>query len=411
MHGHGKSDSPIGSGKPPNTAGEPAAEAGERRGRAEGNAVGGTTLRTQRRGGVSHALDRVRQAARRDRQPRVPALLHHGSASERWRAAYAALNPRAAAGRDGETWTHDGQHREAHLQDLAGRLQRGAYRAQPVRRADSPKTDGRPRPLGVPAREDKLVQRAVVEVLDAIADTDFLGFSSGFRPGRSPPDALDALSTGLLTQQGNGVLDADIRSFCDTLQQGGLGQCLEPRVADRRVGRCIPKGRTAGVLAEGERTWSEVGTVQGGSVSPLLANLYLHSGFDLWVQRWRQTQATGDVVVVRFADDFVVGFQDRPEAERCLAELRARFAKFGLALHPDKTRLLEVGPFADRNRRGRGQGKPETFTVLGFTHICGRKRSGRFTVLRQTVRQRVQAKRLLPITAKRRILIEQPGRS
>jgi RNA-directed DNA polymerase len=392
MDGRGKSDSPIVSRKPPNNAAEPATEAGERRGPAKGNSPERTTPRTQRRAGVSHALERVRQAAKRDRKQRFTALLHHVYAIERLRAAYEALNPRAAAGIDGETWTHYGQNLEANLRDLSGRLQRGAYRAQPVRRAFIPKADGRQRPLGVPALEDKLVQRAVVEVLNAIADTDFLGFSYGFRPKRSPHDALDALSAGLLTQKVNWVLDADIQSFFDTLEHGWLVRFIEHRVADRRVVRLIQKWLNAGVLADGERTCSEVGTVQGGSISPLLANVYLHYVFDLWVQRWRQTQATGDVIVVRFADDFVVGFQYRHEAERFLAELRVRFAKFGLSLHPDKTRLIEFGPYADRNRRGRGQGKPDTFNFLGFTHICGKKRSGMFTVLRQTVRQRVRAK-------------------
>jgi group II intron reverse transcriptase/maturase len=392
MDGRGKSDSPIVSGKPPNNAEEPVAEAVERRGLAKGNSLGGTTPRTQCRTGVSSALERVRQAARSDRKQRFTALLHHVYAIERLRAAYEALNPRASAGIDGETWAHYGQALESNLRDLAGRLKRGAYRAQPVRRAYIPKADGRQRPLGVPALEDKLVQRAVVEVLDAIYDTDFLGFSYGFRPGRRPHDALDALSTGLLTQRVNWVLDADIRSFFDTLEHGWLVRFIKHRVADRRVVRLIQKWLNAGVLEDGERTCSEVGTVQGGCISPLLANLYLHYVFDLWVQRWRQTQATGDVIVVRFADDFVVGFQHRHEAERFLAELRERFAKFGLSLHPDKMRLLEFGPFADRNRQGRGQGKPETFNFLGFTHICGQTRSGMFTVLRQTVRRRLQAK-------------------
>ena len=392
MDGHGKSDSPIVSRKPPNKAAEPAAEAGERRGLAKGNSLKRTTPRTQRRAGVSQALDRVRQAAKRDRKQRFTALLHQGYAIERLRAAYEALNPRASAGIDGETWAHYGQNLEANLRDLSGRLTRGAYRAQPVRRAYIPKADGSARGLGVPALEDKLVQRAVVEVLNAIYDTDFRGFSYGFRPGRSPHDALDALSTGLLTKKVNWVLDADIRSFFDTLEHGWLVKFIEHRVADRRVVRLIQKWLNAGVLEDGERTWSEVGTVQGGSISPLLANLYLHYVFDLWVHWWRQTQAKGDVVVVRFADDFVVGFQYRPEAEQFLAALRERFAKFGLALHPDKTRLLAFGPCADRNRRGRGQGKPETFNFVGFTHICGQTRRGRFTVLRQTVRRRLQAK-------------------
>jgi group II intron reverse transcriptase/maturase len=341
---------------------------------------------------VSQALDRVRQAARKDRKQRFTALLHHVYAIERLRAAYAGRNPRASAGIDGETWQSYGQTLESNLRDRSGRLQRGAYRAQPVRRAFIPKADGRPRPLGVPALEDKLVQRAVVAVLNAIADTDFLGFSYGFRPGRSPQDALDALSTGLLTRKGNWVLDADLQRFVDTLDHGWVVRFLEHRVGDRRVGRLIQKWLSAGVLVDGERTGSEVGTVQGGSISPLLANLYLHYGFDRWGQRWRQTQAAGEVIGVRFADDFVGGFQYRHEAERFLAELRARVAQFGLARHPDKTRLLEFGPVADQNRRGRGPGKPETFNFLGFTHIWGKKRSGMFTGVRQTIRQRVQAK-------------------
>src|SRR5512147_303200 len=254
MDGRGKSDSPIVSRKPPNNAAEPATETGERRGLAKGNSPERTTPRTQRRAGVSHALERVRHAAKRDRQQRFTALLHHVYAIERLRAAYAALNPRASAGIDGETWTQYGQALEANLHDLAGRLQRGAYRAQPVRRAYIPKTDGRQRPLGVPALEDKLVQRAVVEVLCAIYDTDFLGFSYGFRPGRSPHDALDALSTGLLTKKVNWVLDADIQSFFDTLEHGWLVEFIEHRVGDRRVVRLIQKWLNAGVLEDGERT-------------------------------------------------------------------------------------------------------------------------------------------------------------
>jgi group II intron reverse transcriptase/maturase len=310
----------------------------------------------------------------------------------RLRAAYLALKRDAAAGVDGETWQSYGQTLEANLQELSDRLKRGAYRARPVRRAYIPKADGRQRPLGVPALEDKLVQRAVVEVLNAIYETDFLGFSYGFRPGRSPHHALDALTVGLDTRRVNWVLDADIRGFFDTLDHGWLMRFIEHRVADRRVVRLIQKWLAAGVLEDGHRTVSEVGTVQGGSVSPLLANLYLHYVFDLWVQRWRTTQAHGDVVAVRFADDFVVGFQHRGEAECFLAELRERFARFGLTLHPDKTRLIEFGRYADQTRRGRGDGKPETFNFLGFTHSCAKTRKGRFTVLRQTVRTRWQTK-------------------
>jgi len=387
-----KSDSAVVPGKLPNKAEEPAAEGVEGRVLAKGNSPERNALRTQRRDGAHSALERVRQAARRERRQRFTALLHHVYAVEQLRAAYVALKRDAAAGIDGETWRHYGENLEANLQDLSGRLQRGAYRAKPVRRAYIPKADGRVRPLGVPTLEDKLVQRAVVEVLNAIYETDFLGFSYGFRSGRSPHQALDALSVGLLTKKVNWVLDADIRGFFDTLDHGWLVKFLEHRVADQRVVRLVQKWLRAGVLEDGTRTRSETGTVQGGSISPLLANLYLHYVFDLWVQRWRKTQAHGDIVVVRFADDFVVGFEHRQDAERFLTELRERFARFGLELHPDKTRLLEFGRFADQHRQGRGDGKPETCNFLGFTHSCAKTRTGRFTVLRQTMRSRWQAK-------------------
>jgi group II intron reverse transcriptase/maturase len=293
---------------------------------------------------------------------------------------------------DGETWEHYGEELDRNLQGLSDRLKRSAYRAKPVRRAYLPKADGRQRPLGVPALEDKIVQRAVAEVLSAIYETDFLGFSYGFRPGRNPHQALDALAVGIMMRKVNWVLDADIRGFFDTLDHGWLVRFLEHRVGDRRVVRLIQKWLRAGVLEDGKRTPGKVGTVQGGSISPLLANVYLHYVFDLWVQRWRTKQARGDVVVVRFADDFVVGFEHRHEAERFLAELRERFGKFGLELHPDKTRLIEFGRYAGRDRRRRGERKPESFNFLGFTHSCSKTRSGKYTVLRQTMRTRWQAK-------------------
>lgn len=392
MNGHGKSDSPIVPGKPPNKAGGPAAEAVEGRGLAKGNLDEQNASRTPSRTDALHALERVRQAAERDKGQRFTALLHHVYAIERLETAYRALNPKAAPGIDGQTWRAYGENLEANLQDLAGRLKRGAYRAKPVRRAYIPKADGRQRPLGVPTLEDKIVQRAVVEVLNAIYEPDFLGFSYGFRPGRSPHQALDALAAGIQIRRVNWVLDADIRSFFDTLEHGWLVKFLEHRIADRRVIRLIQKWLNAGVLEQGQRIVSQVGTVQGGSVSPLLANVYLHYVLDLWAQRWRRREARGDLIIVRFADDFVVGFQYRDDAERFLAELRERFAQFGLELHPDKTRLLEFGRFAAQNRDGRGEGKPETFNFLGFTHICAKTRKGKFTVRRKTMRKRMQAK-------------------
>jgi group II intron reverse transcriptase/maturase len=379
--------------KSPNNAGQPVAEGMEGRGLAKGNPQQQNAPRTPSRTGAPSALERVRQAARRDRKARFTALLHHIYNPEALRAAYFNLKREAAPGVDGETWRHYGEALERNLQDLSGRLKRGAYRAKPVRRVYIPKADGRQRPLGVTALEDKLVQRATVEVLNAIYETDFLGFSYGFRPGRSQHNALDALYTGLLTRRVNWVLDVDIRGFFDAIDHGWLVKFVEHRIADRRVVRLIQKWLNAGVLEDGKRMRVEEGTPQGGSASPLLANLYLHYAFDLWVQAWRQRQARGDLIVVRFADDIVLGFEVRSDAERFWRELAERFRKFRLELHPEKTRLLEFGPFAAENRRRRGQGKPETFNFLGFTHICGKKRSnGRFTVLRQTIRKRLQAK-------------------
>jgi len=340
---------------------------------------------------VHHALERIREAAK-DRTKRFTALYHHVYAVELLRKSYFDLKRDAAPGIDGETWRHYGEHLDEHLHDLSGRLKQGAYRARPARRAYIPKTDGRERPIGIMILEDKIVQRAVTEVLSAIYEEDFLGFSYGFRPERSAHQALDVLSAGLMARKVNWVLDADILNFFGTLDWGWLIRCSERRIGDRRIMRLIQKWLKAGVLEKGKWTASEVGTVQGGSISPLLANIYLHYAFDLWVHYWRKTRAEGDVIVVRYADDFMVGFQHRREAERFLADLHKRFARFGLTLHPDKTRILEFGRFAEENRSRHGQGKPETFNFLGFTHICGKTREGKFTVLRRTMRTRLQAK-------------------
>jgi len=398
MNEPGKSDRPVIPEKSSNKAGpvasqQPVAEGAEGRGLAKGNLLEQNASRTPSRSNAPSALERVRQAAKGDKKLRFTALLHHIYNLETLRKAYFSLRREAAPGVDGETWRHYGEGLEVKLQDLSERLKRGAYRAKPVRRVYIPKADGRQRPLGVTALEDKIVQRAAVEVLNAIYETDFLGFSYGFRPGRSPHHALDALSTGLLTRKVNWVLDLDIKGFFDGLSHTWLIKFVEHRIADRRVVRLIQKWLNAGVLEDGKHLWVENGTPQGGSASPLLANIYLHYVFDLWVQVWRRKRAHGDVIVVRFADDIVLGFQVRSDPERFREELTERFRKFQLELHPEKTRLLEFGPFAINNRRRRGEGKPETFNFLGFTHICARKRSnGMFTVLRQTMRKRLQAK-------------------
>ena len=393
MNGQGKSDRPEVPEKSLNNAGQPVAEGMEGRGLAKGNLPQQNASRTPSRNDAPSALERVRQAAKGDKQLRFTALLHHVYNRETLRLAYFSLKKEAAPGVDGETWQHYGEKLEENLRDLSERLKRGAYRAKPVRRVYIPKADGRQRPLGVTALEDKIAQRAAVEVLNAIYETDFLGFSYGFRPGRSPHRALDALYTGLLTRKVNWVLDVDIKRFFDGISHDWLLKFVEHRIADRRVVRLIQKWLNAGVLEDGKHLRVEEGTPQGGSASPLLANLYLHYVFDLWVQAWRRKQAHGDVIVVRFADDIVLGFQVKSDAERFRAELTERFRKFALELHPDKTRLLEFGPMAAGNRKRRGEGKPETFNFLGFTHICGKKRSnGMFTVVRQTMRKRLQAK-------------------
>ena len=391
MDDRGKSHNSIVPEKSPNKA-QKSAEGMEGRELAKGKTLEQNTPRTQGRDGVQSALERIREAAQKDRRQRFTALFHHVYSVEQLRKSYFDLKRNAAPGIDGETWRRYGERLEDHLQDLSGRLKRGAYRARPVVRAYIPKADGRKRPIGLPVLEDKIVQRAAVEVMNAIYEGDFLGFSYGFRPGRSAHQALDILSVGVMTRKVNWVLDADIRGFFDTLDHGWLVKCIERRIGDRRIIRLIRKWLKAGVLEEGRWTQSEAGTVQGGSVSPLLANIYLYYVFDQWVHQWRKKQAKGDVIVVRYADDFIVGFQYRYEAQRLLTDLTQRFGRFGLELHPDKTRVLEFGRFAREDRSRRKEGKPETFNFLGFTHICGLTRKGKFTVLRKTMRTRRQAK-------------------
>jgi RNA-directed DNA polymerase len=394
MNDRGKSDRSVVPRKSPNNvdAAASVAEAMEGRDLAKGNPRESNAFRlTLSRGDAHNVLQRVRRAARKDRKQRFTALLHHVYNVERLRDAYLAIKRDASEGVDGETWQHYGEDLDANIEDLSQRLKRGAYRAKPVKRAYIPKPDGRQRPIGVPTLEDKIVQRSVVEVLSAIYEEDFVGFSYGFRPGRSQHQALDALATGIKRSQLNWVLDADIRGFFDTVDHGWLVKFIEHRIGDQRVVRLIQKWLNAGVLENGIRTVNEVGTVQGGSISPLLANIYLHYVFDLWIRQWRTTQTNGDVIVVRYADDIIVGFQHRAAAERFLTDLRDRFATFGLALHPDKTRIVPFGPRAWRQWRV-GRGKPGTFDFLGFTHISGTTRAGWYGLQRKTIRARWHSK-------------------
>ena len=393
LNGHEGGNAGHGQGVPkePCEGGELPAEGMEGRGQAKGNAASQNTPRTRSREGVPSARDRIRQAAETDKGRRFTALLHHVYSIEDLREAYFGLKRNAAPGVDGETWRTYGEQLEVNLIDLSGRLRRGAYRAKPVRRVMIPKPDGRQRPLGVTTLEDKVVQRALVAVLNCIYEADFLGFSYGFRPGRNPHQALDALSVGIHRKKVNWVLDADIRGFFDAIDHECLVKLIEHRIADRRVVRLIQKWLNAGVLEDGEWTRSEIGTPQGGGISPLLANIYLHYAFDLWVRDWRR-QAKGDVIVVRYADDFIVGFEYEWEARRFWDDLRERLAAFGLELHPERTRLIEFGRFAASNRKRNGRGKPDTFDFLGFTHACGKTRKGRFVVLRQTMRKRLRAR-------------------
>lgn len=409
--GRGKSDRGVVPKKLPNKAvgaSPAAAEVVEGRPRAKGNAVAARmSRRSSRVYDVGSALDGIRQTAKGRREAKFAGLLHHIYAVERLRAAYLAVKRDAAAGVDGQTWAGYGQDLEANLLDLSDRLARGGYRPQPVKRVYTTKADGSKRPLGVPALEDKIVQRASVEVLNAIYEQDFLGFSYGFRPGKSAHNALDAVAVGVSARKVNFVLDADISKFFDTIEHDKLIMFIEHRVADTRVVRLIKKWLHAGVLEEGRLSRSELGTVQGGSISPLLANIYLHYAFDLWVEQWRGRHARGDVIAVRYADDWVAGFQYRDDAERFKRAVEERLGQFGLKLHPEKTRLIEFGRFARDNRSRKGQGKPDTFDFLGFTHCCGKTRKGKFMVLRLTSGKRMRAK-LLAVKTEMRKRMHQP---
>ncbi len=392
MNAGGESDEQVVPTKRPNNGEQSLAEGVEGSCSTKGNIEEAHTCRTQGREHVSQGLGGVREAARRDKKQKFTALLHHVT-TDLLRDSYYSMKRKAAPGVDGVTWEQYGEGVEGRLKDLHDRVHRGAYRAQPSRRTYIPKADGRQRPLGIAALEDKVVQQAVVTVLNQIYEEGFLGFSYGFRPGRNPHDALDALWIGLKRRRVNWVLDLDVRGFFDNVSHEWLVKFIEHRIADRRIIRLIQKWLKAGVSEEG--AWSEttVGTPQGAVVSPLLANIYLHYVFDLWVNQWRRKTARGEVIIVRFADDAVLGFEDRKEAEAFLEQLRERMQKFGLELHAEKTRLIEFGRFAEKARKRRGEGKPETFDFLGFTHSCGKTAKGNwFTIRRQTAKKRLRSK-------------------
>src|SRR6266699_2478697 len=374
-----------------NKDGNSLAENGEGRTPIKENVRQSNTYSTQSGKGVSQGLASVRKAARENKEMKFTALLHHLTI-DLLRESFYSLKRKAAPGVDGVTWQEYESGSENRLTDLHGRVHRGAYRALPSRRVYIEKEDGRQRPLGVAALEDKIVQQAVATILNQIYEEDFLGFSYGFRSGRSQHDALDALSYALLKKKVNYVLDADIRGFFDNLDHSWLLKFVEHRVADPRILRPIQKWLKAGVMEEGKWSEAKTGSPQGSVISPLLANIYLHYAFDLWVEVWRRKYAQGEVVVIRFADDTIAGFQYQTDADHFLKNLRERLGKFGLELHPDKTRRIEFGRFAEQNRERRGEGKPETFDFLGFTHISGKNRLGRFTVRRKTIRKRMRAK-------------------
>jgi RNA-directed DNA polymerase len=394
VHGGEESDGVVVPVNPSNKAKEQqawAAEKEEGRTPTKENIEQSHTPPAQDGAHVSQGLGGVRRVARERKQERFTTLLHHLTV-DLLRASYYALKKSAAPGVDGVRWQEYEEGLEDRLTDLKDRIHRGAYRAQPSRRVYIPKADGRQRPIGIAALEDKIVQQAVVTILNEIYEVDFRGFSYGFRPGRSPHQALDALSVGIQRKRVNWILDADIQGFFDRMSHEWTLQFVQHRIADPRLLRLIQKWLKAGVSEDGEWSETKIGTPQGAVISPLLANVYLHYVFDLWVEAWRKKIADGDVIAVRYADDLVVGFEHRAEAERFLREFQERLAKFGLELHPEKTRLIEFGRLARRNRQARGEGEPESFTFLGFTHRCGNNSRGNFTIWRYTARQRLEAK-------------------
>jgi group II intron reverse transcriptase/maturase len=371
----------------------PPAEAMEKRSLTKENLIQQNMFRTQGRVDMSHAMEKIRYAARKDKRRTFNALFHHVYNVDHLRVAYFECKKKAAPGIDGVTWKAYGEKLEENLQELSECLKRGAYKAKPVRRAYIPKgNDGAKRALGVTALEDKIVQRVATEVMSAIFETDFIGFSYGFRPKRNQHQALAAIQAGIMKKKVNWILDADIRGYFDSIDHEWVQKFIQHRVTDKRIVRLVQKWLKAAVLEEGQRMETDMGAAQGGSVCPFLSNLYLHFVLDLWTHQWRRKRTSRDIIIVRWADDFIVGFQHEQDARRFLIELKDRFKAFGLELHPEKTRLIEFGRYANSNREARGESNAETFNFLGFTHICGQTRNGKFTVLRKTMSKKMQAK-------------------
>lgn len=391
MESHRKSDRVVVPEKRPNKTQERVAEVVEERTLTKGNTDEQATPWAQNREhGVPSGLERVREAARRDKEQKFTTLLHHVD-EEALLRAFRTMNRNATAGVDGVTWEQYEEGVEDRLKELCARIHRGAYHPQPSRRTYIPKTDGTQRALGIAALEDKIVQAAVAAVLGAIYEEDFLGFSYGFRPERGQHDALDALSEAIQTKKVNYILDADIRGYFDTIDHAMLLQLVQERVCDPRILKLIERWLRAGVMDEGQWQASETGTPQGATISPLLANIFLHHVLDLWTLWWRESEARGDVIIVRYADDFIVGFQYEEDAKKFQEALQARLREHRLELHPGKTRLIEFGRYALERRSRRGLGKPPTFNFLGFTHICAHGAEG-FWVKRIPMKERVRAK-------------------
>ena len=363
----------------------------ERRPKAEGNTGQTTVTGTQGPEPASSGLSRVREAARRDSKLQFNNLLHHMTV-DLLRHSYYSLKREAAAGVDDVTWREYGEKLEERLPTLHDLMQSEQYQAKPSKRIWIPKTATEQRPIGIASLEDKIVQQALTTILQQIYEVDFLGFSYGSRPGRSQHNALDAIYVAITQKKVSWVLDVDIRKFYDSLDHEWLMKFVGHRVSDPRIQRLIRKFLRAGVSEDGEWSKTEVGTPQGAVISSLLSNIYLHYALDLWVEQWRSRHARGEVYIVRYSDDFVMGFQYRSDAEKFQAELNKRMAKFRLEIHEEKTKLIEFGRFAIDNRQERGDKKPETFDFLGFTHICTKRKDGIFTIYRKTITKRLRDK-------------------